>query len=170
MDKQQKLEYQRKIETYLAREHVYDLFEELTKQLVVKQPDDPISFLIDRLSTPPSITPSTQQRRSLSSALPDSRFGSSLFRSQITTSLPPYLLAIFCGKKFRRSRSWARKSSRTSSTSRWCETRSSRRWSKDKWRRSKKRRKASFYQATQEPEYRDWPCREKEPSPMHSLS
>lgn len=52
MDKQQKLEYQKKIENYLSREHVYDLFEELTKQLVVKQPDDPISFLIERLSTP----------------------------------------------------------------------------------------------------------------------
>ena len=55
MDKQQKLEYQKKIENYLSREHVYGLFEELTKQLVVKQPDDPISFLIERLSTPQSI-------------------------------------------------------------------------------------------------------------------
>jgi len=46
MDKQQKLEYQTRIENYLSKEHVYDLFEDLTKQLIVKQPDDPISFLI----------------------------------------------------------------------------------------------------------------------------
>lgn len=54
MDKQQKLEYQNKIEGFLAKEHVYDLFEELLKHLIVKQPDDPISFLIDRLSAPQS--------------------------------------------------------------------------------------------------------------------
>ena len=50
MDKQQKLEYQNKIEGYLGKEHVYDLFEDLLKHLIIKQPDDPISFLIDRLS------------------------------------------------------------------------------------------------------------------------
>jgi adenylate kinase len=50
MDKQQKLEYQNKIEGYLGKEHVYDLFEDLLKQIMIKQPDDPISFLIDRLS------------------------------------------------------------------------------------------------------------------------
>lgn len=54
MDKQQKLEYQTRIENYLSKEHVYDLFEDLTKQLIVKQPDDPISFLIEKLSTPQS--------------------------------------------------------------------------------------------------------------------
>ena len=50
MDKQQKLEYQNKIEGYLGKEHVYDLFEDLLKQIMIKQPEDPISFLIDRLS------------------------------------------------------------------------------------------------------------------------
>lgn len=58
MDKQQKLEYQTRIENYLSKEHIYDLFEDLTKQLIVKQPDDPLSFLIDKLSTPQS-TPTT---------------------------------------------------------------------------------------------------------------
>ena len=38
MDKQQKLDYQRKVEDYLLKENVYDLFEELTKALIVKQP------------------------------------------------------------------------------------------------------------------------------------
>jgi adenylate kinase len=46
MDKQQKLEYQKKVEDYLLKENVYDLFEDLVKALIVKQPEDPISFLI----------------------------------------------------------------------------------------------------------------------------
>lgn len=55
MDRQQKLEYQQKIEQYLTKQNVYDLFEDLTKALIVKQPDDPISFLIEKLSTPEGI-------------------------------------------------------------------------------------------------------------------
>ncbi len=46
MDKQQKLDFQRKVEDYLLKENVYDLFEDLVKTLIVKQPEDPISFLI----------------------------------------------------------------------------------------------------------------------------
>lgn len=46
MDKQQKLDFQRKVEDYLLKENVYDLFEDLVKSLIVKQPEDPISFLI----------------------------------------------------------------------------------------------------------------------------
>ena len=64
MDKQQKLEYQTRIENYLSKEHVYDLFEDLLKQLVVKQPTDPISFLIDKLSIPQSTHFLSQQRKS----------------------------------------------------------------------------------------------------------
>ena len=52
MDRQQKLDYQKKVEDYLLKENVYDLFEDLTKALIVKQPADPISFLIERLSVP----------------------------------------------------------------------------------------------------------------------
>lgn len=54
MDKQQKLDYQQKIENYLTNEHVYDLMEDMLKALVVKQPDDPLSYLIDWLSHPQS--------------------------------------------------------------------------------------------------------------------
>ena len=86
MDKQQKLEYQNRIENYLSKEHVYDLFEDLLKQLVVKQPDDPISFLIDKLSVPQSTSPSTQPEKYSSLAPPASRSGSSLSRSVTTTS------------------------------------------------------------------------------------
>ena len=52
MDKKQKLAYQKDIESYLTQENVYDLFEDLLKSLVVKQPDDPISYLIDKLGNP----------------------------------------------------------------------------------------------------------------------
>ena len=154
MDKQQKLEYQKKIETYLAREHVYDLFEELTKQLVVKQPDDPISFLIDRLSTPQSTASPKQRRRSSSSVLRGSKSASSHSRSQTITSLRRFPLAICCGRKYRRSSNWARKSNPTSNTSQWCGTKSSRRWSSAKWRRFRRRRKASSFRATRAPESR----------------
>jgi adenylate kinase len=65
MDKQQKLEYQNRIENYLTKEHVYDLFEDLLKNLIVRQPDDPISFLIDKLSNPESNLDATQARRYL---------------------------------------------------------------------------------------------------------
>lgn len=36
----------------MANEHIYDLFEDLTKALIVKQPEDPIAFLIEKLSVP----------------------------------------------------------------------------------------------------------------------
>ena len=86
MDKQQKLEYQNRIENYLSKEHVYDLFEDLLKQLVVKQPDDPMSFLIDKLSIPQSTPFPMQPGRYSSLVPPASRSGSSPSRSATTTS------------------------------------------------------------------------------------
>ncbi len=53
MDKKQKLEYQQKIEKYFSEHHVYDLLEDLTTSLMIHQPADPMSFLIDKLSGPP---------------------------------------------------------------------------------------------------------------------
>lgn len=73
MDKQQKLDYQTKIESYLTKEHVYDLFEDLLKQLTLKQPEDPISFLIEKLSAPQSTFQLTQTKRYSSSVHLDSR-------------------------------------------------------------------------------------------------
>jgi hypothetical protein len=90
MDKQQKLEYQSRIENYLSKEHVYDLFEDLVKQLVVKQPEDPIAFLIDKLSTPQSSREDMQPRRFSSSDRRGSRCGSSRCRWATTTSSPPF--------------------------------------------------------------------------------
>lgn len=46
MDRQGKLEYQQKVEKYLADNHVYDLFEDLLKAIIVKQPENPIAYMI----------------------------------------------------------------------------------------------------------------------------
>ena len=52
MDKKTKLQYQQRIEGYLEENHVYELFESLMKTVIIKQPTDPIGFLIEKLSKP----------------------------------------------------------------------------------------------------------------------
>lgn len=52
MDKTSKLEYQKRIEQYLEDKNIYNLFEDLMQNLVVQKPQDPFSFLIDKLSHP----------------------------------------------------------------------------------------------------------------------
>ncbi len=84
MDKQQKLEYQTRIEQYLSKEHIYDLFEDLLKQLVVKQPEDPISFLIDKLSTSQSTSAFMQQKKFSLLDLPVSKLENLLCKSEIS--------------------------------------------------------------------------------------
>lgn len=170
MDKQQKLEYQGKIENFLGKEHVYDLFEELLKQLIIRQPDDPISFLIDRLSAPQSSPHLTQRRRSSSSDHRGSKYASSRFRWRTTTSLRRSRWATCSRKKSPKSRNWARKSSPTSSTSPSSRTRSSPRWSRRKFRASRRRRKASSCRAIRGPGCRDWPCSARASSPTPSSS
>lgn len=48
MNKVQKFEYNKSIELYLNDKKVRELFKDLLKQLIVKQPQDPIQFLIDK--------------------------------------------------------------------------------------------------------------------------
>lgn len=84
MDKQQKLEYQTRIEQYLSKEHIYDLFEDLLKQLVVKQPEDPISFLIDKLSTSQSTSAFMQPKKFSLLDLPVSKLENLLCKSEIS--------------------------------------------------------------------------------------
>lgn len=50
MDKTSKLQYQKDVEKYLEEKKVYDVFEELMKNLIIDQPDDPIDYLMTRLS------------------------------------------------------------------------------------------------------------------------
>ena len=55
MDKTAKLEYQKKLEQYLEDKNIYNLFEDLMQLLVIHKPEDPLNFLIDRLSRPESL-------------------------------------------------------------------------------------------------------------------
>jgi len=52
MDKKQKLEYQREIEKYLESKKVYEVFEDLMKSLIISKPEDPINYMIQKLSEP----------------------------------------------------------------------------------------------------------------------
>lgn len=49
MDKQSKFEYQQNIESYLEDKQVFELLEGLLRKLIVSKPDDPYSFLIQKL-------------------------------------------------------------------------------------------------------------------------
>ena len=49
MDKVAKFEYQQNIENYLEEKQVFDLMEGLLKKLIVNRPENPITFLIDKL-------------------------------------------------------------------------------------------------------------------------
>lgn len=40
------------IESYLEENQVYELFESLLKQLVINRPEQPLDFLIQKLSQP----------------------------------------------------------------------------------------------------------------------
>jgi adenylate kinase len=55
MDKLQKFEYTQSIENYLEDNQVYELFEGLLKQLVIHKPDQPLDFLIQKLTKPDRI-------------------------------------------------------------------------------------------------------------------
>ena len=51
MDNNSKFEYNQSIESYMEEYQVYDLFQNLLKQLVVNKPAKPLDFLIDQLMT-----------------------------------------------------------------------------------------------------------------------
>ena len=49
MDKLQKFDYMQSIETYLEENQVYELFEDLLKQLIVSRPEKPLQFLLAKI-------------------------------------------------------------------------------------------------------------------------
>ena len=55
MDHQRKLKYQHDVEKYLEDNKVYSIFEDMMKSLIIRKPDDPIDFLIKKLSEPECI-------------------------------------------------------------------------------------------------------------------
>ena len=54
MLKEKKLNYQEELEEYLEENNVYELFEDMMKSLVMTTPDDPLKFLINKLTQPES--------------------------------------------------------------------------------------------------------------------
>ena len=53
MDKLQKFDYMQSIEQYLEENQVYELFEDLLKQLIVHQPEKPLEFLLQQIKSQP---------------------------------------------------------------------------------------------------------------------
>jgi adenylate kinase len=49
MDKNNKYQFVKKCEDYLEEKKVYDMFQNLTKQLLIHRPESPVDFLIERL-------------------------------------------------------------------------------------------------------------------------
>jgi len=46
MDKMQKYDFMQSIESYLDENQVYELFEDLLKQLIVARPENPMQFIL----------------------------------------------------------------------------------------------------------------------------
>jgi adenylate kinase len=57
MDKLQKFDYMANVESYLEQKQVYELFEDLLKQLIINKPANPLDFITEKLKQ--------QQRNSL---------------------------------------------------------------------------------------------------------
>jgi adenylate kinase len=49
MDKIQKHDYMQTVEAFLEQNQIYELFEDLLKQLIVARPEDPLAFLIQKI-------------------------------------------------------------------------------------------------------------------------
>ena len=64
MDKLQKHDYMQTIEQYLEENQVYELFEDLLKQIIVTRPDKPLDYIIEALQHPKckQIGPNIQQQ------------------------------------------------------------------------------------------------------------
>ena len=49
MNKSMKYEFVQKVEKYIEEKKILDLFQSLTKQLIIHRPDNPLDFLIDKV-------------------------------------------------------------------------------------------------------------------------
>lgn len=68
MNTQQKTEYIRSLEETLESKNVYELFERLTRDLIVHQPANPLDFLLEKLKHPDGSARFTQGSASSSLA------------------------------------------------------------------------------------------------------
>ena len=57
MDKLQKFDYMQSIEQYLDENQIYEMFEDLLKQLLVARPEKPLEFLVQQIKSPQSKHP-----------------------------------------------------------------------------------------------------------------
>ena len=57
MDKLQKFDYMQSIEQYLDENQIYEMFEDLLKQLLVARPEKPLEFLVQQIKSPQSKYP-----------------------------------------------------------------------------------------------------------------
>ena len=49
-----KLDFQRQLEEYMEEQKVYDIFEDMMKNLIMHKPKEPLNFLVKKLTTPES--------------------------------------------------------------------------------------------------------------------
>ena len=54
MMQDKKLEFQKQLEDYLEEQKVYDIFQDMMKNLIQHRPKDPLNFLVKKLTTPES--------------------------------------------------------------------------------------------------------------------
>ena len=52
--KEEKLQFQLSCEEYIEKEKLYEMFEDMMKELIVHRPKDPVNFLIEKLNKPKS--------------------------------------------------------------------------------------------------------------------
>ena len=52
MNKAQRIEYQKSLESYLEANNVYEIFEKLLVNLMKDTPDNPLEYMIQKLNQP----------------------------------------------------------------------------------------------------------------------
>ena len=52
MNKVQKIDYVKEVSDHLEKNSVFEIFERMTRELIVNQPENPIDFLINSLKNP----------------------------------------------------------------------------------------------------------------------
>ena len=57
MLKEKKIDFQRGCEEYIEEQGLYEIFEDMMRNLIINKPEDPVKFLIDKLEKPESKLP-----------------------------------------------------------------------------------------------------------------
>ena len=54
MLKEKKLDFQRSCEEYIEKQKLYEIFEDMMKQLIINRPDNPVEFIKGMFKKPES--------------------------------------------------------------------------------------------------------------------